>query len=767
MGAVTQTSGTTANNFSSPLTYTVTAADTTTQDYVLSVSVAANPAKAITAFTILGNGTVNESGKTIAVTVPYGTDLTALVASFTTSGASVKVGGVTQTSGTTANNFSSQLTYTVTAENTSIQSYVVSVSVAANPAKAITAFTILGNGTVNESAKTIAVTVPFGTGVSALVASFSTSGASVKVGAVTQTSGTTANNFSSPVTYTVTAADATTQDYVATVTVEAKPAILFTAGSIGSDQVLCEGITAPLSQTAAATGGSGIYTYQWQKSIISASTGFTDITGATSTDYTPDNLSQTTWYKRLVSSPGYNSAPLASNVITLTVVPVLSHNLISAPSLTDFYQSADPAVITGSNPTGGSGDYTYQWTSFIVGGSCNNISGATSKDYDPGIITETTNFRRVVMSGTCSYISNAITFTVNILNHPPVASDDSYTTIENTSLTILGSGGLLQNDTDPDNNTLTASVVSSPANGTLILNSDGGFTYTPSGNFTGKDSFTYSACDNITPQLCNTATVTINVMSSQGLGIAKAVSTPMRQLDGYDSNILSYKITVKNYGNELLKNVQVTDDITKTFPFPVQFSLQGIPSTSKGILQANTAFDGRGNIELLQSNNVLPGGESDTIKFTLKVTPDNYMMGPFFNSAGARATDRTGNLTKDISTEGTDPDADNNGIPDESKATRVMLVRATVRIPEGFSPNGDGVNDMFVIENLDNEQISLQVFNSLGALVYKNTDYKNDWAGFSNQRNYSGKDIPIGTYFYIVSKRNNMENYVSFITVTR
>ena len=95
---------------------------------------------------------------------------------------------------------------------------------AANPAKAITAFGFTNpavTGTVNEGAHTIAVTVPFGTSVTALVATFTTTGAAVKVGSTPQTSGSTPNDFTKPVTYTVTAADFTTQAYVVTVTVPA------------------------------------------------------------------------------------------------------------------------------------------------------------------------------------------------------------------------------------------------------------------------------------------------------------------------------------------------------------------------------------------------------------------------------------------------------------------------------------------------------------------------------------------------------------------
>jgi len=65
----------------------------------------------------------------------------------------------------------------------------------------------------------ISVNVPMGTDVTALVATFTHTGASVAVGEAAQTSGVTANDFTAAVTYTVTAADATTQDYVVTVTV--------------------------------------------------------------------------------------------------------------------------------------------------------------------------------------------------------------------------------------------------------------------------------------------------------------------------------------------------------------------------------------------------------------------------------------------------------------------------------------------------------------------------------------------------------------------
>ena len=69
-----------------------------------------------------------------------------------------------------------------------------------------------------KSAHTINVSLPTGTAKTSLVFSFATTGATVKVGSTVQVSGVTTNDFTNPVTYTVTAEDATTQDYVVTVT---------------------------------------------------------------------------------------------------------------------------------------------------------------------------------------------------------------------------------------------------------------------------------------------------------------------------------------------------------------------------------------------------------------------------------------------------------------------------------------------------------------------------------------------------------------------
>ncbi|MGH9281038.1 MAG: Ig-like domain-containing protein [Acidimicrobiales bacterium] len=85
--------------------------------------------------------------------------------------------------------------------------------------------------------------------------------------------------------------------------------------------------------------------------------------------------------------------------------------------------------------------------------------------------------------------------TVTVLaGHLPAARADHHATDQDTALTVP-KPGLLGNDTDTDGDALTATVADEPAHGTVAVQPDGSFTYTPSAGYVGADSFTYSACD--------------------------------------------------------------------------------------------------------------------------------------------------------------------------------------------------------------------------------------------------------------------------------
>ena len=224
VSGVVQVSGATPNDFGLPLTYRVTAADSSFQDYLISVAPAPAP-KEITSFTLptqIGPTGIDQVNRTIALTLPYGSSVTALVATFTTTGAVVDVGGKVQVSGVTVNDFTNPVTYRVTGADSLTRDYVVTVTVAGNPAKAITGFSFDNisqpvTGNIVEANHTIGLIVFWGISDDDLIATFTTTGASVTVAGVPQVSGVTPNNFTDPVTYTVTAEDGSSQDYVVTV----------------------------------------------------------------------------------------------------------------------------------------------------------------------------------------------------------------------------------------------------------------------------------------------------------------------------------------------------------------------------------------------------------------------------------------------------------------------------------------------------------------------------------------------------------------------
>jgi gliding motility-associated-like protein len=89
----------------------------------------------------------------------------------------------------------------------------------------------------------------------------------------------------------------------------------------------------------------------------------------------------------------------------------------------------------------------------------------------------------------------------------------------------------------------------------------------------------------------------------------------------------------------------------------------------------------------------------------------------------------------------------------------------TFLIPNAFSPNGDNINDKFVITGIEDKQESkLEVFNRWGTLVYRSRgqNYENDWDGKSTESSMvsAGEDLPNGTYFYVFSVKVNREGNV-------
>jgi gliding motility-associated-like protein len=197
--------------------------------------------------------------------------------------------------------------------------------------------------------------------------------------------------------------------------------------AISADQVLCTGLVpAPLTGSL-PTGGTGVYAYQWESSTTSAAAGYSPIAGATAQDYSPATLTQTTWFRRTVSSGTGSCSLNISAPLEITVNQPLASNTITADQT--ICTGTVPSTLIGSTPSGGDGNYTYQWESSTLSAvsGFSPVAGATAQNYAPGVLTQTTWFRRTVSAGPCAQSSsNTIEITVNpgVANNL-IASDQS------------------------------------------------------------------------------------------------------------------------------------------------------------------------------------------------------------------------------------------------------------------------------------------------------------------------------------------------------
>ncbi len=122
-------------------------------------------------------------------------------------------------------------------------------------------------------------------------------------------------------------------------------------------------------------------------------------------------------------------------------------------------------------------------------------------------------------SGDASGSTNPLDLTVSgdlnvlahfVANRPPVAVDDAYQMLAGERL-VVAPPGVLANDTDPDDDVLTAILAADVAHGALTLNADGSFAYTPDIGFVGQDTFTYRAGGGVAESGTATVTITVNV----------------------------------------------------------------------------------------------------------------------------------------------------------------------------------------------------------------------------------------------------------------
>ena len=287
---------------------------------------------------------------------------------------------------------------------------------------------------------------------------------------------------------------------------------------------------------------------------------------------------------------------------------------------------------------------------------------------------------------------------VDISNPTVTCLDNTYTYTAPQGFTNYMwtlSGGTIISGGQPSDNSITVS-------------------WSNEGNFTVNLTVDSSACI-----ASNTATLNVTVVDCDApivndLAITKTVDNSQ---PAYDTNV-TFTITVTNNSNTEFTNVKVDEPLNSGFRNPVYTPSQG------------TFTNGTWNIP-----SILPG-QSVTLMVTVKVIEG----GSYVNTVRILESNP----------------ADTNATNNTASAEVFPYVDDCLTVYNEISPNGDGRNDYLVISCLeDYPNTSIQIFNRYGALVYRNNNYANDFNGIANvSGTFDGKELPSGTYFYILEFAN-------------
>ena len=261
------------------------------------------------------------------------------------------------------------------------------------------------------------------------------------------------------------------------------------------------------------------------------------------------------------------------------------------------------------------------------------------------------------------------------------------------------------------------------------------------------------------------------------VGLSMNIAEPTWVAEGTNHFVdLTYQLTAVNMGTHQLTSVKIGDDLDAAFT-GVGALIKSVTIRADNSLKINGTYTGRGVDTTLIDGGILAVGGQAQAWITVRLDVSQASTLTFSNKAIVQTVDATGRLCSDWSTSGVNADPDQNGNPgDNDEPTSITLQslrpeeNETVFIPEGFSPNGDGINDLFVIQRVPvGVRVRMEVYNRWGNLVYRNEDYKNDWNGTANQGirlSGTGQNLPDGTYYYQV-KLSDGQEFVRFLTLAR
>jgi len=327
--------------------------------------------------------------------------------------------------------------------------------------------------------------------------------------------------------------------------------------------------------------------------------------------------------------------------------------------------------------------------------------------------------------------------------------EDMFISTENDNYTISSLGdtlNILQNDSINGDYTITISNVASGLNVSII---DSTIVYIPPSLATcGSDSITYKVCNNIGQ--CDSATVFLNIRPHDSDNdkvpdfIEQLPNENMLQKEMILEDFNAYKDSDDDNIPDFLDEDSDNDGIHDSIDSRI------IINQCRFIITDTDSDMLPDFLDIDSDNDSIP----DMIEFGLDkdkpVDTDNDSIPDYLDP------DSDNDGKKDI-TEGVE-DCDEDGIPNYSDSEDDC--EPEVFIPDLFTPNGDGINEYFIIDGLDELQKNkLFIYNRWGTLVYEMNDYDNKWNGTTKHELSFGSKLPEGTYFYILEAEANNKTF--------
>ena len=510
---------------------------------------------------------------------------------------------------------------------------------------------------------------------------------------------------------------------------------------LGSTAHVCQGTVVWLgSINVNPAGGTGSFSYQWVKSQDSSY--WDNALGPSQFQaYSTPAIYDTLFFARVVTS-----GVCIDTSNTFAIYPiVLPDNQIAIQHTTFCQGEPMDTIFETVNSQGPNIAYQWQW---LNNGNWENIPGATSLDYVPPFALGNRIYRRIIQNGNCNSNSNEITITGNI--SPSI----NYFLVENDSLCLLpnliahvhthleGSHpwnirfsvngnfyDFIQNQSDSEyviNINQPKYIISI----TQLTDASGCNAELPNDSIVIY-GFNPVTADASNMELCGNSATLQAQNPSPGIG-TWVIPYSININDIHNPNA---QVQTLSYGTytliwEVVNGPCIdTNHVVITFFEQPQTPDAGtdliLSENSTITLQASQPTSGQGTWLVVEGQATLSDPHNPN------TTASNFNEGI--------------NILRWTITNGNCPTVFDD----------IAIELKNIFVPEGFSPNGDGVNDLFIIHGIEPTDIyKLSVFNRWGNIVFEKEPYRNDWDG----KDLNNHQLPDDTYFYMLEKNNKVKS---------